>query len=152
MFVKNPKRASAATAVKLPDFQHPQKAIADGLKTITIYGINEKTKCSYKSNKTFVAFRGIWKSTYVCLITYGKFLLPRRTAWCKSIYILIRHSISGTPKFMTISENVFFSFRHNYSLQNWGHKCTIFFIPHNCVLWCERKGVLPIKTIIQNTN
>lgn len=86
VFVKNPKRASTATAVKLPDFKHPQKAIADGLKTITIYGINEKTKCSYKSNKTFVAFRGILKSTYVGLITYGKFLLPRRTAWCESIY------------------------------------------------------------------
>ena len=59
MFVKNPKRASTTTAVKLPDFKHPQKAIADGLKTITIYGINEKRKCSTKSTKHllhFVAF------------------------------------------------------------------------------------------------
>ena len=47
---------------------------------------------------------------------------------------LIRHSISGTPKFMTISDNVFFHSGIITVYRTGGTNAHFFFILQNCVL------------------
>lgn len=66
---------------------------------------------------------------------------------------LISHSIGGTPEFMTIFNLGIITVNRT------GGTNVPFFIHHNCVLRCERKGVLqlrdkanPIKTRSRNTN